>query len=213
MGFSKIKAVKKGFERLKEDPLIITGITLVAVVYWVIPFYIIRFLLGVNELLGSLLVLIILPAWFLILIGYMKAITSIYDEETANLQDLFLHYERLPDFLICFLFYFLSVGAGLFLFIIPGIILFVKLSFCLLFILQGEGSAIKAIKKSWKVTGGNFFNILIFYLLLLIFNLLGFLLIGLGVLITVPVSFMAVIFVYRELFNYYTKKEIREVSS
>lgn len=208
MGFSNLEAIKRGFARLKEDPLTIAGITLVALIYWVVPFYITRFVLGVNQFLGAMLVLAILPVWFLVLMGYIKSMLDVHDGKIAGLADLFLHYDKLPDFLICFIFYLISVLVSMLFLVVPGIFLAVKFSFSLFFILQGELSAIKALKRSWKITGDNFFNLLIFYLILIIMNLFGFLFFLLGLVVTLPVTAIAVIFAYRKLSYDYNKKEI-----
>ena len=166
MGFSKAEAVKFGFKKVKEDPFITLGISLAAAIYWTVPIYIIRYVLRINELMGSLMIIFFLVLSLLILMGYSKAGIDIHDGNSVSLKDLFMHYKKLPDFLIGLLFYLVLIAISSIFLIIPGIFIAVRFSFGLFFVLQGDGPALDSLKKSWNVTSGHFFNLLIFYLLL-----------------------------------------------
>lgn len=208
MAFSTIEAIKFGFQKTKADPFIVVGISLVTIIYWTVPFYIVSYLLGVNEVIGTLFLLLVLIVDFLILMGYIKVAIDLHDDRSVSLKDLFMHYKKLPDFLIGFLFYLAVVAVGAFLLVIPGIYLAVRFSFVLFFVLQGDGPALESLKKSWNLTKGKFFPLLLFYLFLIAINALGALVLFVGLAFTLPVTVIAIVYSYRKLA--YEKKE-REI--
>lgn len=208
MAFSTIEAIKFGFQKTKADPFIVVGISLVTIIYWTVPFYIVSYLLGVNEVIGTLFLLLVLIVDFLILMGYIKVAIDLHDDRSVSLKDLFMHYKKLPDFLIGFLFYLAVVAVGAFLLVIPGIYLAVRFSFVLFFVLQGDGPALESLKKSWNLTKGKFFPLLLFYLFLIAINVLGALVLFIGLAFTLPVTVIAIVYSYRKLA--YEKKE-REI--
>jgi uncharacterized membrane protein len=75
----------------------------------------------------------------------------------------------------------------------------VILSFSLLIVIDDKIGPVAAIKESYAITKGNFWKILLFFIVIGLINLLGLLLFWVGLLITVPVSTFASIYVYREL--------------
>ena len=211
MSFSKIKAVKYGIEKLREEPVLVFGVSLIALLYLTIPFYIVQYVLRVNEVLGTILLFAFLILMLLILLGYMKIGIDIHDGNRYSLKDLLIHYKKLPDFLIGLLFYLVLVAVSSLFLVIPGIFIAVKFSFGLFFILQGDGPALEALKKSWKITKGQFFNLLLLYLFLIIVNVLGFGFAIIGAAFTMPVSIVAIVYSYRKLAEDYQKKEIEEM--
>ncbi len=213
MGFSNLEAIKTGLEKTKRDLFIAAAITAVALIYWTVPFYIARSILGISEAFGTILVLIFLVLSFLIFMGYIKTVIDIYDGNSVDLKDLFMHYKKLPDFIIGFLFYFVIVSLTSVLLVIPGIFFAVRLSFVFFFILQGDSSALESLKKSWKITGGEFFSLLIFYLLLVGINILGASIFFVGLAFSLPVSLIAVVYAYRELSLDYKRREIEKMAT
>ncbi len=211
MSFSKLKAIKFGLEKTKADPFIVVGISLATVIYWSFPFYIVSYLLGVNEALGTLLLFAFLIINFLIMMGYMKVVIDIHDGRSVSLKDLFMHYKKLPDFLIGFLFYLVIISVSSLFLVIPGIYLAVRFSFGLFFVLQGDGPALESLKKSWNLTKGKFFELLIFYLFLLFINILGASVVLLGLAFTLPITGIAIIYSYRKLAYEQKKREIEKI--
>ncbi len=212
MGFSKLEAIKRGIEKTREDSFVIIGISAVAVIYWTIPFYIASYLLAVHEGLGTILLFFILILNFLILMGYIKAAVDFYDGNSVSLRDLFFHYKKLPDFLIGFLFYAAVVAAGSLLLVIPGIYFAVRFSFAFFLILQGKASALESLKNSWKITKGEFFNLLFLFLFIILINTIGATIMFVGLFFTLPVSAIAVVHAFRSLAYDKKKKEIEKIS-
>ena len=210
-GFSKIKAIKYGIEKLREEPVLVFGVTIVALLYWTVPFYIIRYVLGVSEVIGTIMLFVFLILWSLILLGYMKTAIDIHDGNNYSLKDLLMHYKKLPDFLIGLLFYLMLVAVSSLFLVIPGIFVAVRFSFGLFFVLQGDGPALESLKKSWKITGGQFYNLLLLYLILILLNALGVAFAGIGLAFSLPISIVAIVYSYRKLARDYKKREIERI--
>lgn len=213
MTFSKLEAIKFGLQKTGRDPVIVVGISLVTAIYLIVPFYLISYLLAISEVLGMLVLFLVLFADFLIVMGYMKAVIDIANDDPVSLRDLFFHYPKLPDFLIGFLFYLILVLISSLFLIIPGIYLAIRFSFALFFILQGEGSALESLKKSWLITEGYFFNLLFLYMCLGLMNVAGFFLFFIGLGISLPVSFLAVVYTYRKLSYFKNKRDMEKVTT
>lgn len=58
---------------------------------------------------------------------------------------------------------------------------------------------IEALKRSFQITAGKFWDLLLFVLIMLGINILGILCLGVGLLITLPLTSLALIYIYRKL--------------
>jgi uncharacterized membrane protein len=93
----------------------------------------------------------------------------------------------------------IAYTIGFALLIIPGLIVLVRLTFFGFIILEGETSPIHAIKKSWAMTKGKFWHLFAFALLLGLIDVAGALLLGVGLLVTVPLTLIALAYAYDKL--------------
>lgn len=135
----------------------------------------------------------------IIRIGYTKIFLRIYDGESPKFTEIFQEYRTFWKYLgVCILSVLAFVG-GLLLLIVPGIIWAVRFSFSSFIVVDTKIGPVAAMKESYAITKGKFWELLFFWLSIGIFNLLGLILFGIGLLITVPVSTLASIYVYREL--------------
>lgn len=91
------------------------------------------------------------------------------------------------------------VLIGFVLLIIPGIIAALGLMFVTYLIVDRHMNPIDAIKESWRITKGHKWELFLLALALIGLNIVGFLLLLVGLLVTVPVSMLAVVHVYRTL--------------
>jgi uncharacterized membrane protein len=93
----------------------------------------------------------------------------------------------------------LAVLGGFILLIIPGIYWAVRFSFSPLVVVDTGVGPVAAMKESWAITKGSFWKLFLFWLTVVLINLAGIVAIYIGLLITVPVTTLAMVFVYREL--------------
>ncbi|WP_113925828.1 hypothetical protein [Cognataquiflexum aquatile] len=114
-----------------------------------------------------------------------------------------------PDFFKGFSFYMpifsiwligqILVALGLFAFLIPGIYLAVGYSFAVLMALFGGFDFWTALEESRKLITVRWWKFFVFTLILIIINLLGILTLGLGLLVTIPITFYATYILFEDL--------------
>ncbi|MHA7134144.1 DUF2189 domain-containing protein [Oerskovia turbata] len=88
---------------------------------------------------------------------------------------------------------------GTFLCILPGIAVAIFSAFVYFFTLDKEQDAITAIKSSWSLVAKNFGSVFLLLLALFGINILGFLVCLIGLLVTLPLSYIALAYAYRRL--------------
>ena len=135
----------------------------------------------------------------LIGMGIIKICLKFCDQEPASYEELFSAYPLLINYIAGSIMYGAMVAIGLIFFIVPGIYLALKYQFYnYLIIDQGKGP-VEAIKMSGILTEGVMWNLVLFWLMLAGINILGMLALGIGLIITVPLSWLATAYVYRRL--------------
>lgn len=120
------------------------------------------------------------------------------DVSSAKLADLWAP-EHFLRFLVTSAAVFLIVIAGLILLIVPGIILGLALSFATYLVVDEKMGTRAAIKRGFEITKGKRWKLFQFMLVLGAINILGMLALGIGLLVTVPLSGIALAHVYRSL--------------
>ena len=93
----------------------------------------------------------------------------------------------------------LIMFCGFLLLIIPGIIWAIGFQLAPYFVVDKGMDPLEALKKSWAATRGAKWNLFLFGLLLGLINMLGFLALMVGLLFTLPLSMVAMAYVYRKL--------------
>ena len=93
----------------------------------------------------------------------------------------------------------LIVLVGIILLIIPGIIAMVGLMFVKYLVMDRQLGPVEAIKESWRITKGNRWNLFGFMLVVMLLNIAGALAFMVGLLVTVPLTMLAMVYAYRTL--------------
>ena len=119
--------------------------------------------------------------------------------QSAEFGDLFARVSLVLNYLIAGFLFGIIVAVGLLLLIVPGLICAAKLSFFPYFVVDDGAGPIDALQRSWSLTNGVTFKVLVFGLVLLLINFVGLLALGLGLLVAYPVSYLAHAYVYRQL--------------
>jgi uncharacterized membrane protein len=91
------------------------------------------------------------------------------------------------------------VVLGIILLIVPGIIFGLMFMFAQYIVIDKEIGPIEAMKESKKITDGHKWNLLGLCLLLALINILGAICLLVGLLVTIPVTSLALIRAYRTL--------------
>lgn len=134
----------------------------------------------------------------IIKLGSIKIGLAFVDGRQSKILDLFNVKSVFWKYLMTALLYGLIIFGGLILFIIPGIIWGIKYSLFPYYVLEGS-EPMEALKKSGVATHGSKLNIFLLGFVLGVINLIGLLLAGVGLLVTIPIQMLAMAYVYRAL--------------
>jgi len=188
--FSIGEALSYGWKKLQENlrPLVSAALAILAVnlIFW---------LLGRGFLVS-------LIGWFvslLITLGLIRIALKIVDGEPVETADLFQRADLALPYFVASVIVGVVVGIGLVLLVVPGIYLAVTFGFFGYNIVDKEHGIIESIEQSAAITRAQKWDLFAFGVVLFFFNLAGAIALGVGLLITVPVSMLALAYVYRKI--------------
>lgn len=123
------------------------------------------------------------------------------DETTGRRPDLaaFFRISNVLHVVLAAVLVTILTTVGLLLCILPGLAVIVFSTFVYNVTLDRGQDAISAIRTSWSLVAKSFGAVLLLLLALLGINVLGAIPLGLGLFITIPLSYVAVAFAYRRL--------------
>lgn len=147
-------------------------------------------------IIGSLLTLVLS---FLLTMGKTAFYLRAHDEpENVELRNLW-HPHPYWKFVGTALLAGIATVIGLILLIVPGIIIGIIVSFSLYIVIEKGLGPVHAIKESARITKGNRWRLFVLGLALLGINILGFCVLLVGLLVSLPVSTLSVVHAYRTL--------------
>ncbi|HEX5417248.1 MAG TPA: hypothetical protein VFZ25_16405, partial [Chloroflexota bacterium] len=129
----------------------------------------------------------------------IKIALEIFDGRPARLEDLFTIPAHWLSYLIAGIIVGIVVGIGFVIFIIPGLYMLARWLFYGYAIVDRGANATDSLGVSWQMTSGHVLGMILLVVALLVINLIGALIFGVGLLISAPVSLMAVTYAYRTL--------------
>lgn len=191
--FSIGEAIGFGWKRFQANigPLISAALAIVVIN--------LVFSLLQRSFLGWLFSLI---GWFvsiLISMGLIRIALKIVDGRPVEVADLFQRADLALPYFIASVLVGIAVAIGFALLIIPGIYLAITFGFFGYNIVDKEHGIVQSIEQSAAITRGRKGELFAYGVGLIFFNLLGLLALGVGVLVTIPVSLLATAYVYRKL--------------
>lgn len=185
--FSISESIKYGWAKMKENMQLSLFATLLMVAT------------GILTKMDSLLSLLLIIFMLIVRIGYTKIFLRMNDGEKPKFSEIFDEYALFWKYLGVSILQGLVILGGLILIIIPGILWAVRFSFSPIILIDTKMGPVKAMKESYAITKGSFWHLLGFWLVIIILNIIGMVLVGIGLLFTVPISMFASIQVYRKL--------------
>ena len=197
--FSKKEAISFGFELAKKNIVFFIGLFVVVVVISILSGGVqMAAAFDKQPMIYIILYVVTFIVNSIVAMGLIKITLEIIDKRKPKFSDLF-YVKPLINFILGSLIRGVITFIGFVLLIIPGIIFSIRLQFVTYLIVDKNMPAIDAVYASWNMTKGNTWNLLFFGILLCLVNLLGVLLILIGLFITVPLTMLATTFVYRKL--------------
>jgi hypothetical protein len=121
------------------------------------------------------------------------------DGEIPRVGDLFASFERGPAYLLALAIYCLVASVGLLLLVLPGIYLAVRYCLFAQIITDTSASALRALRKAAALAHGNWAPLGALFLIAFLLNIAGMALLGIGLIISFPVSLLAIAGFYRSL--------------
>ncbi len=198
--FSASECIRFGWETFKKRPWFLIGGFLLATILSSIISNIVDQAFPANGTGTSFVgFLVNFPIQVLVSVGMISFALKANDNvESAQIRDLWR-----PQFFVNYLcmtvLLFIAAAVGFVLLIIPGFIVILTYYFAGYFVVDHSLGPIQAMKESARITKGHRWQILGFLGLILILNILGFLALVIGLLVTIPVTFLAVAHAYRTL--------------
>lgn len=132
-------------------------------------------------------------------IGFTQLQLNVLDKKPTKVGMLFQPEGLFWRYLGGSIVYGLIVLGGLILLIVPGIVWGLKYQFALPLIVDKKITVKEAIAKSGDITRGKKSWLLGFIIILGLINVVGFLALGFGLLLTIPLTSIAHMWVYRQL--------------
>lgn len=131
--------------------------------------------------------------------GIFNVSLKFVDGQQGEASDFISAYPRYFSFLGATILYSIIVAVGLILFVIPGIFAAVRMQFFGFFVLDQGAGATEALRRSWNTTRGVGWQVFGLNLALLGIIILGALALVVGLLVAVPITWLALAYVYRRL--------------
>jgi uncharacterized membrane protein len=120
-------------------------------------------------------------------------------QRSTTFSDFFLGFNNFLQFFIANLLMGILVILASFVFVLPGIYLGVAYSFTTALIVDRKFDFWEAMETSRKVITKRWFSFFGFVLVLALINIVGFLLLGVGVLVTAPLTMCAIAAAYQDI--------------
>ena len=211
--FSKKEALAFGWEATTNNFVFFLGLIALFVAFSFSVSYIGDLFEQGGILLGSLVIFIIgIIGGTILEMGILLITLELYDRKKPYYKDILIPKQYLLRYLIAKIAYTLVIIAGFILLIIPGFIWGIKYSF-VRYLIVDKGMSIKeAFAESSRITSGSKWNIFWLSLLMALINIVGVLALGVGLLLSIPVTIMAFTYAYRKLLEGHTLREAAAVA-
>ncbi len=192
-------SVKFGWQKTKENFWSLIAVMLVWIVISGMFSYAVKYFEKTMPFASFIMQVCSSVVNMIMTLGLTKIGLKVYAGEKFDVTSLFDSYRLFLKYFLASILYGLAVLVGLVLLIVPGIILAIRMGLYTYLIVDKEIGPIDALKESMKLTKGNVGNLFLFWFVLFGVLLLGFLALIVGVIVAIPVTILAYVFVYRYL--------------
>jgi uncharacterized membrane protein len=144
-----------------------------------------------------------------LLAGFFIVAYKIKRGEEVQFGDFFKGFDNFVELMLVGIISSLFIFIGIILLVIPGIYLAVAYTFAVLFVIFHQNKAWDALENSRKLIHRKWWTIFGFMLVLGLINILGFLLIGIGILFTYPITMCALYAAFDDIIG--AEPELEEI--
>lgn len=190
-----VAAYKYGFEVFKANaPVLVPP----AAVLVVAPF--ILFLIGSKAgILGLVFDLMAFVVATYLICGLLQLCLNLHDRKEVDVKDAFQPHPQFTNMLAASFIIGVLVSIGTCLLLLPGIYAAIVLVFGPLLVLEKGRDPIAALKESRERTKGKEIKLLIFLVIAAVAGAMGTITLGLGLIVTTPVTLLALVSIYRQV--------------
>lgn len=135
----------------------------------------------------------------IVAMGITQITLNIYDYDKSSYNKLFSCINLVFQHFFASLFYICMVGFGLLFFIVPGVYLAIRYGFYQHAMVDKKLGAFSSLSYSAHITHNNKSDLFIFFLVIWLMNTLATSFFGIGLLLTIPITWLAQSYVYRRL--------------
>ena len=196
--FSVAEALEFGWAKTKENLGLLISIMLLCVIISILAGVPMNMLSSTSILRPGMRLIAALVNWGLML-GLFHVCFKIADGREASFSDFFEPLPLYPQFVIALFLSSLAVGIGIMLLVIPGLFLITVLFFTPAVVVDQHPGAIDALKRSYALTSGVRLHVFLLFIALALVNAVGAVFCGIGLIVTIPITNLALIHVYRAL--------------
>ena len=175
------------------NPLLPPGVKVVDIAQFFALFATATIYNVVMSLVGEAVAIIVTAGLYRMALRRMRG-------ERIHAGDLFDIGDVFPQLLLLSIAAGAIVTVGLFLCVVPGIIAGALLMFAVPLVMDRRMDAMAAIGTSVRTLGTDFLNAVIFYILLSLILFAGLLVCCVGIIVTLPLFYLAISIVYRDFF-------------
>lgn len=187
------KAVQKGWEMTKEY----LGFL---IVYQIVLYILVALFASSHYGFGGKL--LGLAGWVLIVLakmGFYNSMLLIINQIKPTFAQFYQNWRLFLSWIVANFLFGIMVVIGLIFFIVPGCYFIGKYGLFPFFLLDKNLGPIEALKQAGNATKGLRWHIFLLFLACLGINILGLLLLGIGLLFTVPITLGALASVYKSI--------------
>lgn len=197
--FSVTEAIGFGWEITKRKLVffifLILFVLFISFLTNIVPSYV----LEETPLLSVIISIVSFVINIFVQMGLIRITLKFCDNREGEFNDLRSTFPLFFKFLLGVVLYSLIIIAGLILLVVPGIIWGIRYQYVGYLIIDQNLDPIEALKKSSEITSGFKWDLFLFNIILGLINIMGFLLLIVGLFVSVPTTILAYAFVYRKL--------------
>jgi uncharacterized membrane protein len=198
--FGKVALLQEAWALFKKHLNIILALMGVYLVYYLAQYFS-GFVFEKQSALATIFSLAFFIIFLVIQLGAYNLMLRIVDGKQATIKDLYTYSDmamKIVRNIVAGIIVGVIVLGGLILLIVPGIYLGIRLMFFTYYIVDKDAGVMDSIKMSWELTKGGVINLFFLSILFLFINFLGALLFGIGLAVTIPLTFLATALLYRK---------------
>jgi len=195
--FSIKEALKFGWDTTKKNFWFLVGLTFLVWVAGYVP----QIVDGMDKGRGHGLVTIaswLLAAW--VQLGAVRILLALVDGKPVSFALLKQTDVRsYIAYVVTSILVGMMVAIGTLIFVVPGVMVALAVGMYSYRIVDAKAGVIDSIKQSVAITRGHRWQLFGLALMMVLLNILGAIVVGIGLLVTVPVTMLAHAYVYRKL--------------